>query len=994
MITVLKAIETLTSVNYRELYRAWEVYPPVRLVEDTNNNPPPLMPKWHIPDAPGRFPTTRILYRLRRSAEQEDRVLRMKKMRQQIYQDAYCSQVHLDHINLDLEIDINPDIEIATSTTKDEDEQSTSGVSSTSSSQEGLGITGEDEDVARPPSSQDANAIPSDEGRDDETVNDVSELVQEIDDQTLRLRRSAEHEDRVLRMEKMRQQIYQDAYCSQVHLENLNLDLEIDINPDIEIATSSTKDEDEQSSSGVSSTSSSQGGLDITGEDEDVARPPSSQDANAIPSDERRDDETVNDVSELFQMINDQQISESETLQALKDAEQKTTSEAPKRPKTPPSGSCNAPSSSRNGAQQECSGLVFLEGSVNVPSTSAENKSVKVISTSAENKSVNVISTSAETKSVKVISTSAENKSVKVISTSAENKSVNVISTSAENKRVNVPSTNAEKNSVNVPSTSETKRTSPASNRDENAASATTLADPSGSLSPGDEVNQSKPQSEGDGSTHAQQSVQKGRTFEGVMERVDAMMAQPLDIGGETGSMLPWLQAMGYEEDNSTRPRQPSPRQSMEQPNMPPILPPTAATSAAPPLMVPAMAGETSIPAACQTPTGHRASNPECQLQLPTHPAAPLRPAPLRARIRKRPPKPAANISPKVINKRRLVHETQTLPEIDFKAQRKGPSHPVETHPEVTLAEEIDPFLAQEIDQFFFTAVPLPAVCSFIPVLHEIELEDVMTQGKPTCLGKGVNGEVFLKKKISDGTLVAVKKILATGTVKYNDMVNEIRVMLAVQHCKEIPKVWGIIDHESFALEFVGDPVTKKSSNLHSFLSETPANLETSDWIQICLDISRGVLALHEAGWSHNDLHVGNIVVWYDSNNSNKCTAKVVDLGIADRIDSPSPEFMWTSARKAWCYKNCPHIPPEVIEGVCKRGIKSDVFSLGHLFLLVSYKNIEKLSFFRDLCEKCQRRMPHDRPTVDVVVKEIEEFKCRIMNKKMGPRRGRVTRFT
>ena len=110
--------------------------------------------------------------------------------------------------------------------------------------------------------------------------------------------------------------------------------------------------------------------------------------------------------------------------------------------------------------------------------------------------------------------------------------------------------------------------------------------------------------------------------------------------------MLPWLQAMGYEEDNSTRPRQPSPRQSMEQPNMSPILPPTAATSAAPPLMAPPMARETSIPA-CQTPTGHRASNPECQLQLPTHRAAPL-----RARIRKRPPKPAANISPKVINKR------------------------------------------------------------------------------------------------------------------------------------------------------------------------------------------------------------------------------------------------------------------------------------------------------------------------------------------------------
>ncbi len=106
-------------------------------------------------------------------------------MRQQIYQDAYCSRVHLE--------DINSDIEMSTSATEDEDGQSASSVGinrelSTSSSQRGLGmdITGEDEDVAHSSSSKDANSIPSQEGRDDETVNDVLEIVQMIDAQPFR----------------------------------------------------------------------------------------------------------------------------------------------------------------------------------------------------------------------------------------------------------------------------------------------------------------------------------------------------------------------------------------------------------------------------------------------------------------------------------------------------------------------------------------------------------------------------------------------------------------------------------------------------------------------------------------------------------------------------------------------------------------------------------------------------------------------------------------
>lgn len=327
--------------------------------------------------------------------------------------------------------------------------------------------------------------------------------------------------------------------------------------------------------------------------------------------------------------------------------------------------------------------------------------------------------------------------------------------------------------------------------------------------------------------------------------------------------------------------------------------------------------------------------------------------------------------------------DSKTPPEIKTKNQRKESLRPAVA--QSTSAPGPSPTLP---------AAPLPAESSFIPILLENELEDVLSQGFPICLGNGAYGEVYLKRKIVDGTLVAVKRLkgVQDHMKAYQEMVTEIRTMMAVQHLTEFTRVLGIIDQKSFGVEFIGDPVSKTSRHLHSVLANPPANLETMDWIQICLDLSRGLLALHNAGWSHNDLHSGNVMIWRDVYRRHKWSAKIIDLGLATRLDPPPPALIYDSSTKSWCYDHCPQMPPEVIEGVCHQSIQTDIYSLGHLFSIITTNKAE-LAFINDIGEKCLG-LSQGRPSLQSIIQDVERFQAETMQKiaQNNAARGRAAR--
>ncbi|XP_022086816.1 proline-rich protein 36-like [Acanthaster planci] len=320
--------------------------------------------------------------------------------------------------------------------------------------------------------------------------------------------------------------------------------------------------------------------------------------------------------------------------------------------------------------------------------------------------------------------------------------------------------------------------------------------------------------------------------------------------------------------------------------------------------------------------------------------AAPCPPSPSRlAAAAPSPPVPPAvqsaspvPVTPLATPKKRRRATIQSPPVIG-KKQREGTSPPVQTQP---TQPTVPCFPA-----------PLPSESSFIPIQKYDDLEDVTNQGQAVCLGTGAFGDILLKRRKSDASLVAVKQLrnVQDPNEAYSKMIKEIRCMMAVQHHREFPKVWGIIDQTTFAIEFIGDGTNFTSTDLYFFLVNPPSGLTTVDYINICLDISRGLLALHEAGWSHNDLHNGNVMIWRDPSRSNNWAAKIIDLGLTTRIDLPPPTFMFDSPKKAWCYQNCPHMAPEIVEGVCQQGVKGDIYSLGDLFHIIA-DNKAELNFY------------------------------------------------
>ena len=285
----------------------------------------------------------------------------------------------------------------------------------------------------------------------------------------------------------------------------------------------------------------------------------------------------------------------------------------------------------------------------------------------------------------------------------------------------------------------------------------------------------------------------------------------------------------------------------------------------------------------------------------------------------------------------------------------------------------------------------LPKYPVGVPVLMETEVEEVESQGKPTCLGSGIHGDVVLKRKKNGGELIAVKRLknVKDEEKAYQEMIAEVKVMMAVQHHREFPKVHGIINRTTFAVEFVGDSVTLSSRHLRSLVKDPSAKVTKLGWVNICLDISRGLQALHQAGWSHNDLHTQNIMVWRDPRNKSEGNweAKIIDLGKATRIDNPPPPFQFSAKEKAHRYKRCVQLAPELIQGASQYGIPTDIYSLGYVFSVVSL-NKPELTVIDSIYHECQREQK-DRPTMELIIQGLGELRRMAVNETMADiRRG------
>ncbi|XP_071797775.1 uncharacterized protein [Asterias amurensis] len=264
------------------------------------------------------------------------------------------------------------------------------------------------------------------------------------------------------------------------------------------------------------------------------------------------------------------------------------------------------------------------------------------------------------------------------------------------------------------------------------------------------------------------------------------------------------------------------------------------------------------------------------------------------------------------------------------------------------------------------------------PTINEKDLRRANKEGRPLVLGRGQSGVVRLMRyHQSDGSssLVAVKRLISgTSSGTQVALMREIRAMLDVEQCPIFPRVVGVINKQSFAQEYIGNPKSLASLSITKALRGRP-QISLLNWILIITDVVEGLSALHQSGWAHCDIQTNNVLLWKNWGRKEAITrweARIIDLGNAKWLES-SRCLSLSSTEKETYYRNCRHIPAEVVEGQAPYSIASDIHSLGVLITDIASK-ITSLTAILPLADSCTTLDYKLRPSTQLFMKDLDTW--------------------
>ncbi|XP_038071435.1 uncharacterized protein LOC119740251 [Patiria miniata] len=273
----------------------------------------------------------------------------------------------------------------------------------------------------------------------------------------------------------------------------------------------------------------------------------------------------------------------------------------------------------------------------------------------------------------------------------------------------------------------------------------------------------------------------------------------------------------------------------------------------------------------------------------------------------------------------------------------------------------------------------LPELTAY-PSIDPSELEFIMSDnGKEVALGSGSCGGVLLMRHKGDNTLLAVKVLVKN----FSFLQHEVAAMHAVRNCLFFPKFVGVIDYCSYAQELVGGVGRNTAYDFRKALHDDLLN--ALEWLHVCRDVTKGLKALHTAGWLHCDLHCGNAMVCPNPPGSDVAwRGKIIDLGNALQISNPGPVTILDDEQQKKLYELAKQCAPEILEGRDTFTEKSDIYSLGNLFVdVASDANIPH--GLRLLGEFCMRRSSDARPTLDAISGKLDDFISEMMQAEQQP---------
>lgn len=217
------------------------------------------------------------------------------------------------------------------------------------------------------------------------------------------------------------------------------------------------------------------------------------------------------------------------------------------------------------------------------------------------------------------------------------------------------------------------------------------------------------------------------------------------------------------------------------------------------------------------------------------------------------------------------------------------------------------------------------------------------------------SGALFFAERISDSLNVAIKFNNDQSAASSARFVRENEILYALMpHTNIVKPITGILQHIEHGQSIDYYIMEKTDQSLEDWLygvHAVPSKIEM--FTQICT----GLAHAHTNGYSHRDLHPGNVLV----NNLPQDTAKLIDFGRAYDFNST---ISLTSGAPVW---GMLVMPPEVRFGTIENpdtatDAKGDIFALGIIFLMLFNAGTQDMAKFQKIIMDMYQYMDSNLP--------------------------------
>ena len=253
-------------------------------------------------------------------------------------------------------------------------------------------------------------------------------------------------------------------------------------------------------------------------------------------------------------------------------------------------------------------------------------------------------------------------------------------------------------------------------------------------------------------------------------------------------------------------------------------------------------------------------------------------------------------------------------------------------------------------------------------------------------IGRGASG--LVSKGQFRGQIVAVKQIhqfILTQKHVMNEFKREVRIMASVQHPNLVRFIGAVFDESIENL--TATPLLLLEllhTNLRKAYEERPSSLGASVMLSIFRDVAYGLHYLHEHQEPiiHRDVSAPNVLL--EALPGGTWRAKLSDFGSANFLKRSST--LGVGAIVCTAPEMFPRDDPSA--PVPRPTVKCDVFSYGIVVVEVITKTMPSLEnrhqlfqeverkwrMMHDLVTLCTKRRPEDRPTMSIVLNQLNHF--------------------